>query len=136
MWLPIYLLLIPGLVAVFVVPGLVWKYPVVMSYLWAPHIYGLLLLRNRTPKPFVGILSMTVSRAHGLRPADYSNNDPYVQVRVGTQVKKTCSKSNTKAPVWNDEMEFVVFSPEVPVQIYLYDKVPVLPRPQPHHCIY
>ena len=124
LWVPVYLLLVPVVAFVFVVPGLMWRYPVMMSYACPPHIKGL-RLRNRPPKPFLGLLTLTVSRAHSLRPADLTTQiHPYALVSVGTQVKRTACGRHTegKDAEWDEELQFVVFDPAAPVQIWLFDR--------------
>eukprot|EP01012_Entosiphon_sulcatum_P034173 TRINITY_DN4329_c0_g1_i1.p1 TRINITY_DN4329_c0_g1~~TRINITY_DN4329_c0_g1_i1.p1 ORF type:complete len:546 (+),score=37.62 TRINITY_DN4329_c0_g1_i1:106-1743(+) len=57
-----------------------------------------------------GQIKVRVVRAEGLKDADKvgGGSDPYVIVKVGTQMQKTSVINNTQNPVWNEEFTFNV----------------------------
>eukprot|EP00668_Euglena_longa_P019246 GGOE01023962.1.p1 GENE.GGOE01023962.1~~GGOE01023962.1.p1 ORF type:complete len:543 (-),score=148.62 GGOE01023962.1:232-1860(-) len=68
-----------------------------------------------------GRLTVTVHCAHGFRSSDYISTDPYVVVMVGQQMNRTKSRLKEMHPLFEETMQFLVFSPNSHIQVCLWD---------------
>ena len=110
-----------GLVsAVFLVIGPIIGYPVLNAYAWPAHCEQM-YYRRQLPRPYLGKLRITIHQAHGLRLSDFISNDPYVVVLIGEQMQRTKPRKNCADPVWNETLEFFVYSPDCDVQLWMWD---------------
>jgi len=106
--------------AILVVPGMSLKLPVLWAYLMPAHLLAL-YRRQAQPRPFVGRLTVTVHEAHSLRISDFTVNDPYCAVMVGPQHQRTHAIVKTSNPIWNEDLQFIVFQPNLHVQLWMWD---------------
>ncbi|CAN0466767.1 unnamed protein product, partial [Hapterophycus canaliculatus] len=71
-------------------------------------------------------LHVTVRRARNLKSMDFNGkNDPYVKLRLGTQVRETRVVMKTNDPVWDERFVFGVSSVEsqqLQLSVCDYDK--------------
>eukprot|EP00667_Euglena_gracilis_P006800 EG_transcript_6859 len=97
------------------------RYPILRCFTFASHMDGVRLRSAPSVHPYVGRLFVTIHCAHGFRASDHFSTDPYVAVMVGQQMDRTKSKLKDMHPLFEETMQFVVFSPNAHVQVLLWD---------------
>ncbi|ERN19255.1 hypothetical protein AMTRI_Chr10g232110 [Amborella trichopoda] len=70
----------------------------------------------------IGRLKVTVVRGKLLVVRDFTSSDPYVVVKLGNQMAKTKVINSCLNPVWNEELNFLVYNPIGTLKLEVFDK--------------
>ncbi|XP_030512872.1 protein C2-DOMAIN ABA-RELATED 11 isoform X2 [Rhodamnia argentea] len=70
----------------------------------------------------LGQLKVTVVRGKRLVIRDFKSSDPYVVVKLGSQVAKTKVINSCLNPVWNEELCFSLSEPVGVLNLEVFDK--------------
>eukprot|EP01117_Protostelium_nocturnum_P007206 TRINITY_DN2579_c0_g3_i1.p1 TRINITY_DN2579_c0_g3~~TRINITY_DN2579_c0_g3_i1.p1 ORF type:complete len:1547 (-),score=508.88 TRINITY_DN2579_c0_g3_i1:59-4699(-) len=93
---------------------------------WKKERNSIVDIANRivlSDNSFLGTLFLKVVEAENLAAKDMNGfSDPYVIMTINTQRAKTKTKKKTLSPVWNENFEFSIPSPNDSLQIEIYDR--------------
>lgn len=69
-----------------------------------------------------GILKVTVVKGKRLAVRDFKTSDPYVILKLGTQVAKTRVINSCLNPVWNEDLTFSLHEPVGVLNLEVFDR--------------
>ncbi|KAI4299583.1 hypothetical protein L6164_033028 [Bauhinia variegata] len=71
---------------------------------------------------FMGLLRIHVEKGENLAVRDVVSSDPYIIIKMGKQKLKTRVVNQNINPEWNDDLTLSITDPNLPVQLFVYDK--------------